>query len=35
MSTRPFRILGLQQIAIGGLDKRRLAKLWWTRSAWR
>jgi len=28
MSTRPFRILGLQQIAIGGLDKRRLAKLW-------
>ena len=28
MSTRPFRILGLQQIAIGGLDKSRLAKLW-------
>ena len=28
MSERPFRILGLQQIAIGGLDKARLAKLW-------
>ena len=28
MTTRPFRILGLQQIAIGGLDKGRLAKLW-------
>jgi lactoylglutathione lyase len=28
MSTRPFRILGLQQIAIGSLDKSRLAKLW-------
>ena len=28
MSTRPFRILGLQQIAIGGPDKSRLAKLW-------
>ncbi|HSD42663.1 MAG TPA: VOC family protein [Burkholderiales bacterium] len=28
MATRPFRILGLQQIAIGGLDKRRLARLW-------
>lgn len=28
MSTRPFRILGIQQIAIGGPDKRRLAKLW-------
>jgi lactoylglutathione lyase len=25
---RPFRVLGLQQIAIGGLDKTRLAKLW-------
>jgi lactoylglutathione lyase len=25
---RPFRILGLQQIAIGGLDKGRLAGLW-------
>ena len=28
MSLRPFRILGLQQIAIGGLDKGRLARLW-------
>jgi lactoylglutathione lyase len=28
MSTRPFRILGVQQIAIGGLDKRRLKSLW-------
>jgi lactoylglutathione lyase len=28
MTTRPFRILGLQQIAIGALDKGRLAKLW-------
>ena len=28
MSARPFRILGVQQIAIGGLDKGRLAKLW-------
>jgi lactoylglutathione lyase len=25
---RPFRILGLQQIAIGGPDKKRLAHLW-------
>src|SRR5690606_14896560 len=25
---RPFKILGLQQIAIGGLDKQRLRKLW-------
>jgi lactoylglutathione lyase len=25
---RPFRVLGLQQIAIGGLDKTRLKKLW-------
>lgn len=25
---RPFRILGVQQIAIGGLDKHRLATLW-------
>ena len=28
MSARPFRILGLQQIAIGGTDKDRLRKLW-------
>jgi lactoylglutathione lyase len=27
-SDRPFRILGLQQIAIGGLDKARLKSLW-------
>jgi len=25
---RPFRILGIQQIAIGGPDKQRLAHLW-------
>jgi lactoylglutathione lyase len=25
---RPFRILGVQQIAIGGLDKGRLSRLW-------
>jgi lactoylglutathione lyase len=28
MTQRPFRILGLQQIAIGGPDKIRLRKLW-------
>ncbi len=28
MTVRPFRILGVQQIAIGGLDKGALAKLW-------
>jgi lactoylglutathione lyase len=28
MSARPFRVLGLQQIAIGGLDKARLRRLW-------
>ena len=27
-SPKPFRILGLQQIAIGGLDKQRLRSLW-------
>src|SRR3954469_9631674 len=26
--TRPFQVLGIQQIAIGGLDKMRLQKLW-------
>ncbi|MES2956512.1 MAG: VOC family protein, partial [Pseudomonadota bacterium] len=26
--TRPFKVLGIQQIAIGGTDKQRLAKLW-------
>jgi len=25
---RPFRVLGIQQIAIGGLDKTRLQQLW-------
>jgi len=25
---RPFRVLGLQQIAVGGLDKARLKRLW-------
>lgn len=25
---RPFKVLGIQQIAIGGPDKQRLAKLW-------
>jgi lactoylglutathione lyase len=28
MSERPFQILGLQQIAIGGPDKTRLRQLW-------
>ena len=28
MSPRPFRILGIQQIAVGGADKARLARLW-------
>jgi lactoylglutathione lyase len=28
VTTRPFRVLGLQQIAIGGLDKGKLKKLW-------
>jgi lactoylglutathione lyase len=27
-SARPFRVLGLQQIAIGGVDKARLNALW-------
>jgi lactoylglutathione lyase len=26
--TRPFKVLGIQQIAIGGLSKDRLRKLW-------
>ncbi|WP_353135908.1 VOC family protein [Limnohabitans sp.] len=26
--TRPFKVLGIQQIAIGGTDKGRLKKLW-------
>ncbi len=28
MSERPFRVLGLQQIAVGALDKGRLRSLW-------
>lgn len=28
MSDRPFKILGIQQIAVGGLDKDRLRTLW-------
>ena len=27
-STRPFQVLGVQQIAVGGLDKKELAKFW-------
>jgi len=28
MSERPFKILGLQQVAIGGPSKERLRALW-------
>lgn len=28
MNERPFRVLGIQQVAIGGLDKARLRSLW-------
>jgi lactoylglutathione lyase len=28
VSDRPFRVLGLQQIAVGGLEKARLRRLW-------
>ena len=28
MSDKPFRILGIQQIAIGGPDKQMLKALW-------
>ena len=28
MSDRPFKVLGLQQIAVGGTDKRALRKFW-------
>ena len=28
MSERPFKVLGIQQIAIGGPDKSRLRRLW-------
>lgn len=28
MASRPFRVLGIQQIAIGALDRERLRELW-------
>ena len=28
MTDRPFKVLGIQQIAVGGSDKHRLRKLW-------
>jgi lactoylglutathione lyase len=28
MSKRPFKVLGIQQIAVGGLDKDKLRTLW-------
>jgi lactoylglutathione lyase len=28
VSARPFKVLGIQQIAVGGLDKQRLRALW-------
>ena len=28
MGDRPFKVLGIQQIAVGGLDKDRLRRLW-------
>jgi lactoylglutathione lyase len=28
MSERPFKVLGIQQVAIGGTDKQRLRTLW-------
>jgi lactoylglutathione lyase len=28
MSGKPFKVLGIQQVAIGGLDKQRLRALW-------
>ena len=28
MTDRPFQVLGVQQIAVGGLDKAKLAELW-------
>ncbi len=28
MSDRPFRVLGIQQIAVGGVDKRSLREFW-------
>lgn len=29
-TTRPFKVLGMQQVALGGLDKSRLSHLWET-----
>ena len=28
LNNRPFKVLGIQQIAVGGLDKTRLRRLW-------
>ncbi len=28
MSDRPFQVLGIQQIAVGGLDKKALSRFW-------
>ena len=28
MNDRPFKVLGIQQVAIGGLDKEKMKKLW-------
>lgn len=28
MGNRPFRVLGIQQVAVGGMDKNRLRSLW-------
>ena len=28
MSDRPFKVLGIQQVALGGLDKEKMKKLW-------
>ena len=28
MTTRPFKVLGIQQVAIGAPDKQRLRTLW-------
>ena len=28
MSDRPFKVLGIQQVAIGGLDKEKMKQLW-------
>ena len=28
MTERPFRVLGVQQIAVGGRDKQALRRLW-------